>query len=233
MFNIEENDGVADNFLNFYLRFLASNFSDALKGKPFDGNEEYFDVDHSYGKIKNFFKDQSPLEKIKLNTPLYANNLSLNDHFDLFVETFGRLQNPVFLNLKNEDKYVLYLLAATSKSFVKDTDTARQSAVFCTTKYLDELGKDYPDELSEEKHYLKIKELSDKYNFKNENLFISEYIFSDKFANLLFDDDIKDVIKILENEILKTKTLDDLINENRSFKDINNFYNIKSNDLNK
>ena len=178
MFNIKENDTVADIFLNFYLRFLASNFSDALNGKPFDGNEEYFDINHSCRKIKEFLKDQSPLEKVKLNTPLYADNLSLNDHLNLFIETFEKLQKIVFLNLKNEDKYVLYLLAATSKSFVKDTNAARQSAVFCTTKCLDLFDH-------ENKYYLKIKELSDKYNFKNENLFISEYIFSDKFANLL------------------------------------------------
>ena len=206
-----------NTYLDYHFKFLISNLPDALEGRYFSGIN--YSTFHSGQKsIKEVIKylEENPQNlDLKYYVNYYADNLSLDDHLNLFIKTLKKLDDKDIKNITLEDKYVLYLLASSGQRFIKHSLNLKFDIFLELTNHL---GTDFNVKLQRE---LKILAKVNDFGFKS---FVDLYIFSGNIKNLIFDDVTK-LNKVLKENFLEYKTLDDLLAEGKTFKQINSFYN--------
>ena len=208
-----------NTYLDYHFKFLISNLPDALEGRYF--SKINYSTFHSGQKsIKEVIKylEENPQNlNLKHFVFYYADNLSLDDHLELFIKTLKKLDDKDIKNITLKDKYVLYLLASSSQAFIKDCRELKFDIFLELTNHL---GTEFNVKLQRElKNIAKVNDFS----FKS---FVDLYIFSGNIKNIIFDDNAK-LNTVLNKNFLEYKTLDDLLNEGKTFKEINSFYNVE------
>ena len=161
-------------------------------------------------------KSSEVLEYLRANKNLLENiselssnpveNLSKEDYLKLFAKTFKKLESKDTYDLELEDKLVIHILSDISGNHAGHN----LHFFFLLRKHLPD--KEYNVLVDQ------IKELSK--GLANETIV---QLFSEGAKDILFKND-KDLQKVLDTRFLGIKTLDDLLNTGKSFKQINDFY---------
>ena len=207
-----------NTYLDYHFKFLISNLPDALEGRYFS-EIDYSSFRSGQKSIKEVIKylEENPQNlDLKYCVNYYADNLSLDDHLELFIKTLKKLDDKDIKKITLEDKYVLYLLASSSQRFVKGYRDIKYDIFLELTNHL---GTDFNVKLQKE-----LKSLAKVIGFSGLKNLVNLYIFSGNIKDLIFDDVTK-LNKVLKENFLEYKTLDDLLDEGMTFKQINNFYN--------
>ena len=220
-FNVK--DTFLNDFFNKQFRYMTSNMVHILYDKKYtyvkDMNETDFILDKEKIITLMDLKKSDLISKTQEYTDLVVGNLSKLTFFEILKDTINKIYDTDTYTPTLQDKYVMLLLLSVNDNYIKDNvdNTEAYEIVYAL---LSAYNKGVQFHITKE-----LVEFAAE-NYGQTLKRFSGNFFSVTATKFLFDDR-KDLEYVILNGKLPLRkyTLEELIEENRTFKEINNLYN--------
>ena len=214
-----------NDFFNEQFRYMASNMVHIFYDKKYTYVKDMDDADFILDKEKIItlmdLKKSDLISKTQEYTDLVVGNLSKLVFFEILKDTINKIYDTNTFAPTLQDEYVMLLFLSANDNYIEDNvdNTEAYEIIYALLSAY-----------NEEVQFHITKELVELAGNCGQTLKrFSGNFFSVTATKFLFDDrkDLTDVI--LSGKLpLRKYTLEELIQENKSFKEINNLYNSDS-----